>query len=448
MNTKRWAGTTGLIITGYIAMLLGLAGCEPGQSPGPALTPVRSATAPLPLPALSLDQTSAKEFVITDFDAVHSPINSDANQYLILGNLPIAKPAVDLHPELAVFLGRWEGYSYASPVKKDRKLVLVIQEITAQGGKAVGWSGTNLQYPDRVGEIQFRIVPGDVPAIEFQVISPDGNKEINTFTYDRDKGLLRGSIKLLVNNSTYGPYELSRAQSFHVYKDYAKYLAGKRIYARSYSNSELQHYGKGYLLYLPKGYEDQPEKTWPLIIFKKGYGDRGDKLFLLAKASPFMFIREKGPLPFLIAAPLLNAFEGYSSFPEAYLDGVLAEIQANYRVDAKRIYVTGLSMGGEATYRFAIHQPDTFAAIAPLSAYVDSETYSTLGRIKDVPVWAIHGAEDTVVPLVKAQQPVEALKEMGGNVRFTVLPGHDHDVWTDTYTDAAFYDWLLQYRKP
>jgi predicted peptidase len=161
-----------------------------------------------------------------------------------------------------------------------------------------------------------------------------------------------------------------------------------------------------------------------------------------------MYIREKEPLPFITAAPLLSAYQGYSSFPEEYMDGVLAEIRADYRVDAKRIYVTGLSMGGEATYRFAVHQPDTFAAIAPLSAYVDSETYSMLGLIKDLPVWAIHGADDTVVPLAKGQQAVDALKEAGGNVRFSVLEGHDHDTWTDTYSDPAFYDWLLQHQGP
>jgi predicted peptidase len=161
-----------------------------------------------------------------------------------------------------------------------------------------------------------------------------------------------------------------------------------------------------------------------------------------------MFVREKGPLPFIIVAPLLNAFQGYSSFPGAYMDGVLTEIQKDYRVDAKRIYLTGLSMGGEATYRFAVVQPETFAAIAPLSAYVDSETYSMLGRIKALPVWAIHGADDTVIPLARAQQPVDALKAAGGNIQFTVLAGHDHDTWTDTYSDPAFYDWLLQHQRP
>ena len=459
MNTCQWIRTIGVVIASLLVAGPVISGCGPTLAPSasaPAqapkstvtLVPVPPPAAPAPLPTLSLDETSAKAFVITDFDAVHSPVNGDANQYLIFGNIPVSKPAADLAPELAVFLGRWEGYSYAPPVKKDQKFVLVIQEITAQGGKLVGWSGTNLQYPDRDGEIRFRVVPGAAPSIEFQVVLPDGSKQINTFTYDRDKGLLRGWIKFPANNSTYGPIELNRDRSFYVYKDYAQYLAGKRIYPKTYQNNQLQHYGKGYLLYLPEGYEADTKKTWPLLLFFHGYGDRGDNVFLIAKASPFMFIREKGPLPFIIAAPLLTAFEGYSSFPGEYLDGVLAEIQADYRVDPKRIYVTGLSMGGEATWRFALRQPDTFAAIAPLSAYLDHPDAWPINRLKDLPVWAIHGAEDTVIPLTRAQQPAEALKEAGGNVKFSVLEGRDHDVWTDTYSDFNFYDWLLQYHRP
>jgi predicted esterase len=448
MNTRLLIAQIGLFIMGVVVSLLSIVGCTAGKAPEPTPTTVPPTTAPAPLPTLSIDQTSVKEFVISDFDAVHAPVNGDTNQYLILGNLPVSKPAADLPAELAVYLGRWEGYSYYPPVKKDRKVVLIIQEITTQGGKAVGWSGTNLQYPEVVGELHFRVLPGDPPSIEWQILWPDGNKQIDTYTYDRDKGILRGESKVLTKNLTIGPYEFTRGRSFYVYKDYARYLASKRISSRPYQNSELQRYGQGYLLYLPEGYEDHPEKTWPLIFFLHGYGDRGDNVYLLAKASPFMFIREKGPLPFIIAAPLLNTFEGYSSFPETYMDGALAELQANYRVDAKRIYVTGLSMGGEATYRFAIHQHKTFAAIAPLSAYVDSKTYSMLERIKDLPVWVIHGAEDIVFPLARAQQPVDALKKAGGNVKFTVLAGHDHDTWTDTYSDPAFYDWLLQNQRP
>jgi predicted peptidase len=106
-------------------------------------------------------------------------------------------------------------------------------------------------------------------------------------------------------------------------------------------------------------------------------------------------------------------------------------------------------MGGEAAYRFAVRRPETFAAIAPpLSAYVDSKTYSMIRRIKDLPVWAIHGSDDTVIPLAKAQEPVDALKEAGSGIQFTVLAGYDHDTWTLMYSDPAFYDWLLKYQRP
>jgi predicted esterase len=453
MDTKRWFAQMRLITAILLAVILNLAGCVQAPTPAPTPTSVPlttlSAATPTALPTLSLDQTYAKQFVIDNFDAVHLQINGDSNKYLILGNLPVSKPAVDLPNDLAVFLGRWEGYVYAPPVTKDYKVVLVIQEISAVGGKAIGWSGTNLQYPDRIGEVQFRVVrqPGQVPAIEFQSPWAGGSQALNTFSYDPEKGLLQGWIISQPGDSKYGPFVLNHERAFYVYKDYAGYLAGKGITAQTYKNSDMQRFGKGYLLYLPTDYADHPDKTYPLIFFLHGYGDRGDNIFLLAKASPFMFIREKGPLPLIIAAPLLNAADGYSTFPDVYMDRALAEIQANYRVDAQRIYVTGLSMGGEGTYRFAVNHPKTFAAIAPLSAYVDSWTYAKIQTIKDVPVWAIHGADDIVVPLAKAQQPVDALKEVGGNVKFTILAGHDHDTWDVTYSDPAFYDWLLQHQK-
>ena len=87
---------------------------------------------------------------------------------LIESSLPKG-PAVSA--DLAAFLGRWEGYSYSPPVKKDWKFVLVIQEITAQGGKAFFWGGTNLQYPGWVKEIQFSVVSGAPPAIMISAAS-------------------------------------------------------------------------------------------------------------------------------------------------------------------------------------------------------------------------------------------------------------------------------------
>ncbi|MBN1430670.1 MAG: hypothetical protein JXB07_20030 [Anaerolineae bacterium] len=402
---------------------------------------------PVAVPASLDEKTSMQDFDIVDFDAVHAPIGEDSNEYLIFGNLPVSQPDADISPDLAAFLGRWEGYSYAPPVKKDWKFVLVIQEITAEGGKAFLWMGTNLQYPSEVKEIAFRVVPGDPPSIE-SVYEANDTRGILTFAYDPDQELLRGQIEISLGINDRSAIELSHDRSFTVYKDYAQYLEGKRIYAKTYRDTVLtSFYGNGYLVYLPEGYEaNDSQQTWPLLIFLHGSGDRGDNVFLLAKASPFMMIREKGPLPFIIVAPLLSASEEYDLFPDNYLTGMLEEILADYRVDQTRIYATGLSIGGDATYRFALLQPDTFAAIAPLAAFLYPP--QDMESLKDLPVWAIHGADDIVIPLRMAQKPVDALKQAGNDVRFTVLENHDHDVWTDTYSDPQFYEWLLQHKRP
>jgi predicted esterase len=401
----------------------------------------------MPMPTSAPDKATMQDFAVNDFDAVHAPINNDANEYLIFGNLPITPPSAEVSPELAAFLGRWEGYSYASPVQKDWKFVLVIQEITAQGGKAFLWMGTNLQYPSDIKEISFRVVPSTEPSIEWTTGSTNA-QEIYRFNYDADGKTLEGWRKTAADEDAWGPIELTHQQSFYVYKDYSQYLASKRIYPKTYRNDTLTSlYGDGYLVYLPKDYDaSSTQKTWPLLLFLHGSGDRGDNVLLLAKASPFMMIREQGPLPFIIVAPLLKRSYSFASFPDNYLNGVLDEVLADYRVDQSRIYLTGLSMGGEATYRFAVIRPEVFAAIAPLSAFTFGPM--PMQDIRGLPVWAIHGANDMIVPLAMAQKPVEALRRVGNDVKFSVLANHDHDVWTDTYSDPGFYDWLLQHEKP
>jgi predicted peptidase len=449
--TRRSTISMILNLAALCLIFLGTAGCGPVQTPSPTATPQptpQSTLQPTRQPTLSLADTKLTQFPVNDFGAVHQAASDDPNKFLIFGNIPVDKPSADLPPEMAVYLGRWEGYGNFAPVKNDTKVVLVIQHISATGGKLYVYSGTNLQYPQVVGTIDFRIITADQPSLQWQINWPNGLSEVDTFSYDKASGKMLGWLNVLSNNTTTGPFELTRDRNFYVYKDYPAYLASKRIYAKEYQNSALTEFGKGYLVYLPQGYEADPQKAWPLIYFLHGMGDVGDNVYILAKASPFMFIRQHGPLPAIIVAPLANNSPRDTPFPEAYMDGVLKEAQAAYRIDPRRIYLTGLSMGGEATWRFALYRPDTFAAIAPLSAYL-SGTYPTgMKPIQSLPVWAIHGADDTVVPLVMGQQPVDALKAIGGNVKFTILQGHDHDTWDDTYSDPAFYEWLFQYQHP
>ena len=100
-------------------------------------------------------------------------------------------------------------------------------------------------------------------------------------------------------------------------------------------------------------------------------------------------------------------------------------------VDPNRVYVTGLSMGGYGTWRLASAYPDRFAAAVPICGGGEPDTMaSTLAR---VPIWAFHGAKDTVVPLAESQNMVDAVKKAGGDIRLTVYPEAQHNSWTETY---------------
>lgn len=330
-----------------------------------------------------------------------------------------------------------------------------------QGGIADLWSGTNLQFPSNVEEFKFLIHrdPDKAPSIEGRLtMAPlygiNTAAPLLSLAYDSATGSLRGGLKNKASGSLVRPIEFVRGVSFLVYKDYPAYLARKGISYRRYTDESRARFGDGYLVYLPEGYGDDPSKEWPTILFLCGSGDVGDNPYLIAKASPFMFVREQGPLPFVILAPTLKASNAYRSFPGEYLEGAVAEFRKSYHLDPKRFYVTGISMGGEATYRFALLRPDLVAAIAPISAalakYLRGFSVETaamaklpLSRIARLPILAIHGENDQVVPVGNDRRTQADLSAAGADIELRILPDHDHDVWTTTYSDPTFYDWLF-----
>ena len=195
-----------------------------------------------------------------------------------------------------------------------------------------------------------------------------------------------------------------------------------------------------YLLYLPDGY-DAGDADWPLLLFLHGAGERGDSLALVKQHGPAKLIARGQSFPFIVVTPQVPAGGWWQPY---VLQGLLDEIVATHRVDEDRIYVTGLSMGGFGTWSLITLDPDRFAAAAPICGGGDAKLICGIGRL---PVWAFHGAEDTVVPLRRSEAMVEALTACGGDVRFTIYPDTGHDSWTETYDDPTFYDWLLAHRR-
>lgn len=192
-----------------------------------------------------------------------------------------------------------------------------------------------------------------------------------------------------------------------------------------------------YLIYLPKDYTEN-ENNFPLVLFLHGAGERGTDLEKVKVHGLPKLINEGKEFPFIVVSPQCpeNMF-----WNTDILSALLDEIEANYRVDKNRIYVTGLSMGGHGTWSLALAQPDRFAAIAPVCGW---SVQSVACTIKHMPIWVFHGALDNVVPVIASEQMVEKLKGCGSNIKFTVYPEASHDSWTETYNNDELYNWFLE----
>lgn len=198
--------------------------------------------------------------------------------------------------------------------------------------------------------------------------------------------------------------------------------------------------GNRYLLYLPENYERET-KLWPLIFFLHGAGERGADLELVKRQGLPRIVESIQGFPFIVLSPQCPPAMGWS---REYLLALLDDIAGKYRADPGRIYLTGISMGGYVTWNLAILHPNRFAAIAPICGGGDPHLAH---RLAHLPVWAFHGARDTIVPLSESEEMVEAVRKAGGDVRFTVYPDAGHDSWTPSYSNPDLYDWFLQHRR-
>ena len=216
---------------------------------------------------------------------------------------------------------------------------------------------------------------------------------------------------------------------------------------RSFSAQITKPLLLNYVLYLPHEYAQDSTKRWPLIMFLHGVGERGDSVDDLEQVKAHglpRYLNEGHDLPCIVVSPQCPS-DKWWTLEEDALKALLDQIMSEYAVDVSRVYLTGLSMGGFGTWSLAIAYPELFAAIAPVSG---GGVPPLARNLKDVPVWAIHGALDDIVPLHQSENMVNKLKSAGGNVRFSVFPELKHDMWLVSYNDPKLYEWLFAHHKP
>lgn len=213
--------------------------------------------------------------------------------------------------------------------------------------------------------------------------------------------------------------------------------------AQNFSGDFVVKVNYSYLLSKPEGYEAEPKKKWPLIIFLHGSGERGSDLEQLKKHGPPKLIAAGQKFPAVIASLQCPANDLWN--PHG-IKAITDHLIKTEHIDPSRVYLTGLSMGGFGTWETAFEYPDTFAAIAPICGGAGVR-WVTASRLKTMPAWIFHGDKDGAVPVENSHKIHDALQKLGAPVKLTIYPGIGHDSWTATYDNPEFWTWLFAQKR-
>jgi len=219
----------------------------------------------------------------------------------------------------------------------------------------------------------------------------------------------------------------------------------------------------GYQEALPALY-DSTTKKYPLLIFIHGIGELGNGVSDLWMAAnigtpglikqgkfPASFSSKGKNFSFIVVTPQFKTWPS-SDDVNALIDHAISK----YRIDANRIYVSGLSMGGGVTWEYAVAYNNRIAAIAPIcGASGPNDPKAQKIAQGDVAVWAFHNQDDDVVTVNNSIGYVNKINAFSPPVaaRITLWPTGGHDAWTKA-TDPNYrenglnmYEWMLQYSR-
>ena len=213
--------------------------------------------------------------------------------------------------------------------------------------------------------------------------------------------------------------------------------------------------GHRYQVWLPENYT--ASRRWPAILFLHGAGERGsdNRKQIEVGMGPAL---QKHPIEAIVILPQCPE-EGYWAGPEREIAiDVLADAEKRYSIDARRVSLTGMSMGGTGTWILAAEHPGRFSAIAPVCAWVSGPppfrvvkeqpkwlSFDEVARrIGNVPTWIFHGALDNVVPATESRAMIDRL---GANAAYTEFPNANHNSWDPAYSGTTVLEWLIRQKR-
>lgn len=226
-----------------------------------------------------------------------------------------------------------------------------------------------------------------------------------------------------------------------------------------------------YQVYVPIDY--RPDKSWPIALFLHGSGERGDDGSKQTQVGIGSAIRaDRARFPMIVVMPQARPDTHWTGAMAVQAMRALDQSMAEFSVDSKRVYLTGMSRGGQGVWLLAAANPGRFAAIAPICGYLrlktetdipepdydrallaqfpelagESDVATFARRFGKTPAWIFHGSADDVVTPRDSRRMAQALRATGGDVRYSEYEGVNHGAWDRAYAEPELVPWLLSHR--
>lgn len=219
-----------------------------------------------------------------------------------------------------------------------------------------------------------------------------------------------------------------------------------------------------YRILFPEQYDKT--KKYPLVLFLHGAGERGsdNEKQLIHGSKQFLDAATRKNFPAIVVFPQCPSDSYWSSVsidrdtspltlsfdysrpakePLLLAISLVKDLMAKEAVDSRRIYITGLSMGGMGTFEAVYRYPDLFAAALPICGGGDTARYQ---KVK-TPFWIFHGGADPVVDVKFSRAMVAKLKDLKVKVKYTEYPGVNHHSWDNAFAEPRYLRWMFDHKR-
>lgn len=223
-----------------------------------------------------------------------------------------------------------------------------------------------------------------------------------------------------------------------------------------------------YVVYVPRDFK--PAMAWPIIVALHGGGEYGDDGLRQTVGGVANVIRlHPDRFPAIVIFPQSHADHtpGWQQKGGEATMSAIDKAISEFHGDATRVYLTGLSAGGNGAWFLASHHPERFAALLVVSGFVGvfrgkqsgieyppvfpdaADPYVAVAKkVASLPIWIFHNDGDPNVPVDESRQMFAALKALGANVQYNESHAAEHDAWTAAYARADVWIWLFQQKRP